>query len=470
MECCSWSGCSIHHAVRPSVGPHVRRRPGASGGLGREVSPQQQNQSGTCEVGCSNHFRVNGVDFFITVIQDHTMAASNAAHHHVLVVGGSGFLGSAITKRLLSQGHTVTSMSPSGRPFLTPSGHRPAWSSSKSIRWAKAEAFTPSTYRQILTGEDAHPIASTTASSSSSSSSAAAPTPVTAIVSTIGVLLEANYKGAQGSWEEVGRALMRGWGLERPNPLDSTKEGMYEKMNRDAVLSIAETYLAILKSNPMHIPTPSPFVFISAEDIFRPIIDSRYLSTKRQAEHALETMSWSSAPPPTSPTSSPTSDQDVIPDADGAGLESEINTNNHSSHRKRLLRPTYLRPGLMYHPHTRPLSTLPSAFFDLSSTVHASLPAFLPTPAKILDTLGQDSLARLLRHSPLHIDTVAKAASEAISRSDVSGPVGIEGIKRLAGFKAGSSEDHLQHSSSPLQPSPPPPTAKEPWPTQHLGR
>ena len=402
---------------------------------------------------------------YAVAIEYLTMAASTAAHHHVLVVGGSGFLGSAITKRLLSQGHTVTSMSPSGRPFLTPSGHRPAWSSSNSIRWAKADAFTPSTYRQILTGEDVHPIASTPASSSPS------PTPVTAIVSTIGVLLEANYKGAQGSWQEVGKALMRGWGLERPNPLESGKETMYEKMNRDAVLSIAETYLSTLKSNSLdsHSHTPSPFVFISAEDIFRPIIDSRYLSTKRQAEQALERLSWSSAPPATTPNSSPSSSENVVPDADGAGLESEINTSNHSSQRQRLLRPTFLRPGLMYHPHTRPLSTLPSAFFDVSSTIHASLPGFLPTPAKVLDTLGQDSLARLLRHSPLHIDTVAKAASEAIKRQDVTGPVGIEGIKRLAGFKSSSPVNH-QYSSS-ISPSPPPtPTAKKPWPTQHLVR
>lgn len=355
----------------------------------------------------------------------------------------------------------MTSMSPSGRPFLTPSGHRPAWSSSASIRWARGDAFDPSTYRKILTGEDAHP-GSAPASSSSAS-------PVTAVVSTIGILLEANYKGPSGSWEEVGKALARGWGLERQNPLEANAAapGMYERMNRDAVLAIAETFVSTRDAS----SAPSPFVFISAEDIFRPIIDGRYLSTKREAEAALERMSWAAAEPAAASMSSPPSPPDAVPDSDGAGLESEINSRPPPPPSpRRILRPTFLRPGLMYHPHTRPISTLPSALLDLSANIHASLPGFFPTPAGLLQSLGQDSLARLLRHSPLHIDTVAKAASEAIARDNVSGPVGIEGIKALAGFKssagAGGQAGFASASASSSSASASSPAEKKPWPTQ----
>lgn len=33
-----------------------------------------------------------------------------------------------------------------------------------------------------------------------------------------------------------------------------------------------------------------PFVYVSAEDIFRPVIPARYIETKREAERAIEQM------------------------------------------------------------------------------------------------------------------------------------------------------------------------------------
>lgn len=116
----------------------------------------------------------------------------------------------------------MTSMSPSGRAFLTPSGHKPAWSSSPSVRWEKADAFQPETYKGFLTGEVR------------SSPSGEKLPPVSAVVSTIGVLLEGDYKGKDSSMGGTLRALARGWGLDKGNPLDEAKEGLYEKMNRDA--------------------------------------------------------------------------------------------------------------------------------------------------------------------------------------------------------------------------------------------
>lgn len=35
---------------------------------------------------------------------------------------------------------------------------------------------------------------------------------------------------------------------------------------------------------------PRPFVYISAEDIFRPIVPARYIETKREAERGIEEM------------------------------------------------------------------------------------------------------------------------------------------------------------------------------------
>lgn len=99
----------------------------------------------------------------------------------------------------------------------------------------------------------------------------------------------------------------------------------------------------------------------------------------------------------------------------------------------------------MYHPHTRPLSTLPAALLDLSSSLHTSLHSslpLLPTPARLLShPLAPASLAplaRLLTISPLHVDTVAKAVCEAVLRQSVQGVVDTRGIKALAGWKEGT--------------------------------
>ena len=36
--------------------------------------------------------------------------------------------------------------------------------------------------------------------------------------------------------------------------------------------------------------TPRSFVYISAEDVFRPLISARYIETKREAEQGIEEM------------------------------------------------------------------------------------------------------------------------------------------------------------------------------------
>jgi hypothetical protein len=55
-----------------------------------------------------------------------------------------------------------------------------------------------------------------------------------------------------------------------------------------AALKVCETFLSI----PPSVQTigPRPFVFISAEDIFRPVISARYIEAKREAEQGIEEM------------------------------------------------------------------------------------------------------------------------------------------------------------------------------------
>lgn len=54
-------------------------------------------------------------------------------------------------------------------------------------------------------------------------------------------------------------------------------------------------------STPSAIGKPSPFVFISAEDIFRPLVPSRYIETKREAEQIILDELAAAGPTPTRP-------------------------------------------------------------------------------------------------------------------------------------------------------------------------
>ena len=224
---------------------------------------------------------------------------------------------------------------------------------------------------------------------------------------------------------QIWQGLKRGWGMgdEHANPLrreatSSSPAMSYETMNRDAALAVARTFSATRKPG-----DGAPFVYISAEDIFRPIISARYIETKRQAEQGIT----------------------AVADEQGA------------------LRPVLLRPGLMYHPQTRPLSTLPAAAFDLSSWVHGMLAQArvpLPTPAWLLSQFpGADlsALSRLLTTPPLHVDTVAKAACESILDPHIRGPLGVESIQQVAGFPNTTASTNAATT---------PPAG--PWPSQQM--
>ncbi|CAE6414522.1 unnamed protein product [Rhizoctonia solani] len=312
---------------------------------------------------------------------------SSKVVQHVFVVGGNGFLGSAVCKAAVTRGWKVTSIrylfSPdvsSGQAYRTPKGHTPAWM--RAVDFRKASVFEPSTYRELLE-------------------------PCTAIVHTIGILLEApKYKSAVrgGSLGGLVSAFGHAWGLGAAgNPLEKRvpgEEGTYEHYNRDAALRVLETFA----SGPGW-TVPRPFVYISAEDIFRPLVPARYIESKRAAEAAI-------------------------------AQEPRVR-------------------GLMYHPHTRPLTTPIATLLDLSATLHQKIS--LPGPANLLRALasaglarrsqipGPDSaggvldnpleaMARALEIPPIHVDHVAQAACEAITQGDVVGPHGVREMRRLIGW------------------------------------
>lgn len=55
-------------------------------------------------------------------------------------------------------------------------------------------------------------------------------------------------------------------------------------------LRVAEAFIESTPDPSFQIEGPRPFIYLSAEDIFRPIIPARYIETKREAEAGIESM------------------------------------------------------------------------------------------------------------------------------------------------------------------------------------
>lgn len=303
-------------------------------------------------------------------------------NHHIqgalkklLVVGGNGFIGSAVCRVALRHGYQVTSISSSGRPFQTPKGHTPAWT--EKVQWLTADALRPETYSHLLPG-------------------------VSAVVHTIGTLLaDTGYKDALRRQDLAGAAASIIRGLTNA-PLEEYRN-TYETLNRDAAVRVAT---AFVNSTVDHAGTqyPRPFIYISAEDIVRPIIPAAYIETKREAEEQIERL------------------MGTRPDYRGV----------------------YMRPSLVYHPHLRPYTAAMAALLDLSSTVQSKLPIGVPTPSDILHGLSQtfvgrtsalDSIASALSLPPIHVDQVAEAICVAANseRPDVQGVYGVREMRGLIG-------------------------------------
>ena len=133
---------------------------------------------------------------------------SRMGRHEHQVPHAPPFLWKLIAHNLLS--------SSSGRPALTPGGHARAWT--KSVRWTKASAFDPPSYASLVAES-------------------------TAVVHTLGILMENNYKQHVKTGNLLGLIGSVVRGGDDGNPLAPEgrkgKEGMtYEVMNRDAGMSL----------------------------------------------------------------------------------------------------------------------------------------------------------------------------------------------------------------------------------------
>ena len=137
---------------------------------------------------------------------------------------------------------------------------------------------------------------------------------VNGVVHTLGTLIEdGRYKQAlkNGDFLSVMQSVFQS-GFSDGNPLKrqtggEQNGGGYEVMNRDTgechlnicrsflfkswlALRVCEAFIASSSAEAVKTNVPRPFVYISAEDIFRPVISERYITTKREAERRIEIM------------------------------------------------------------------------------------------------------------------------------------------------------------------------------------
>lgn len=326
----------------------------------------------------------------------------------------------------------------SGRAWTTPSQHTPTWST--RVQWHKADAFLPSTYSHLV------------ASSS-------------AVVHTLGILLEdPGYKQAiqDGNVLKLVKGFLGG-GPGRLKSREEEKRG-YEGMNRDSGMTFPRTHyswntgrsgdgadrvaLTVLRtmlttSPERSIAVPRPFVYISAADAFRPLVPARYLETKREAELGITRICAEEG------------GKGVRPVFVRPGMFAHVAFPSFTqpyhlpkearSGARQLWSPKALAKnvGLMYHPHLRPLSTLPSFLLSLSAGL-ADRTA-LPNPFASKSPLH--GAAEALRTHPLHVDHVAEAVLRSIADEQRSGVVDVQTMREWAGFagkaKAGVAAEGL---------------------------
>ncbi|KAI4186043.1 MAG: hypothetical protein L6R41_003744 [Letrouitia leprolyta] len=274
----------------------------------------------------------------------------------IVVCGGNGFLGTRICKVAVTRGWDVTSISRSGEPIwssVTSSPTAPPWST--SVSWEKADILKPASYKSFLKDADA-------------------------VVHSMGILLEADYKGVLTGKESIWSGLSRAFSASKggsQNPLErkegeelrpQEKDGQltYELMNRDSAITLAQ------ESSFQNVPS---FVYISAA-AGTPILPKRYITTKREAESTIA-----------------------------------------SSFPK--LRNIFIRPGFLFD--SSRTFTLPIAFAgSVGSMVNSMVGGRLT------------ALAGAAVEKPLKADLVAEAVLEAVEDDGVKGVVNTQRIEDLA--------------------------------------
>lgn len=304
----------------------------------------------------------------------------------ILVVGGNGFVGSAVCKMALARGMEVTSISSSGKPYKTPQGHTPAWV--ERVEWRKADAMNPESYADILPGVDA-------------------------VVHTVGTLLDnTQYKQRMQEGDILG--FIKSLAGRGSGPLTEGQRSAYDILNYESAVRVCEAFVA---SKPVSgLTRVRPFIYVSAEDVNRPIVSVRYLETKREAEKRIE---------------------EIVRD--------------HSQYKG-----VYVRPSLIYHPHIRPMTTIPATIFDVSARIHNAVPSYIPMPSSVLRWLGTsvfpnatdktpsalNSMANLLSIPPIHVDHLAEAICISLDPAkDIRGVVGVRDMRQLIGLSQTGPEE-----------------------------
>ncbi|KAJ1654920.1 hypothetical protein IWQ61_005241 [Dispira simplex] len=259
----------------------------------------------------------------------------------LLVVGGTGFLGSKICQRAVERGLEVASLSRRGHPYQADPSSKTeetkGWQT--SVTWCQGDVLRPETYAAELAKCDA-------------------------VVHTVGTLLEIDYKGLAQSTSlcQVVSHLV-------PNSSQTKGQGefAYEVINRDTAQAMAQS------------PQTKHLVYISASRVL-PFVDSRYISTKREAEKALLKYGH--------------------------------------------FRTVILRPGIMYSAQ-QPLRSSVAGVLRMAGQAKQTMLGWISRTQSPVPSAG-------LATPPLPVDQVALATVNALLNPTVTGVIPVDGIIELA--------------------------------------
>ena len=193
---------------------------------------------------------------------------STESKGHILLLGGSGFLGSAIAKRALMEGYEVTSLSRRGKTQTSKDGKTSQEDVLEKVKFVQGDARDPDTVQKLLVSEKQMPF--------------------TAVVHSIGLLLDG--KSGLGKYNQ----FVSGSG-STPD-IQSTYDDITRKTAFHAIDALIQQTSKLKISNP-----PIPFVFISAAEAGWPEMPGgsfieqnlapdwlrRYLTAKRAVEDKL---------------------------------------------------------------------------------------------------------------------------------------------------------------------------------------
>jgi NAD(P)H-binding len=168
----------------------------------------------------------------------------------ILVVGGTGFVGSHFCKQAILAGHEVYSLSRRGKLYENDAGQMGEWAS--QVEWIKGDVMNPEDYQTTLTKVDS-------------------------VVHSMGILLENPY------YQDLAlHPLNSACNLLKQGQLPIKPFRTYQSVNCDSTVTLATACLshANIKN----------FAFVSATHATPPFLPKGYIEAKIQAENILKEM------------------------------------------------------------------------------------------------------------------------------------------------------------------------------------